>query len=70
MAASSSPIAIDIGGLSLTFQTADTPVVALEDINLTVRRGEIRLPHRAFGLRQDHTAADYRPDLATPSAAA
>jgi len=40
MATNSSPIAIDIRALSLTFQTADTPVVALDDINLTVRRGE------------------------------
>ena len=35
-----SEIAIDIRGLSLTFQTADTPVVALDDINLAIRRGE------------------------------
>jgi NitT/TauT family transport system ATP-binding protein len=40
MATNSSPVAIDIRALSLTFQTADTPVVALDDINLTVRRGE------------------------------
>ena len=39
-AANSSPVAIDISGLSLTFQTADTPVVALDDINLSIRRGE------------------------------
>ncbi len=32
--------AIEIRGLSLTFQAADTPVVALDDINLTIRRGE------------------------------
>jgi NitT/TauT family transport system ATP-binding protein len=32
--------AIEIRGLSLTFQSADTPVVALDDINLTIRRGE------------------------------
>ena len=35
-----SEIAIDIHGLSLTYQTADTPVVALSDINLAIRRGE------------------------------
>ena len=34
------PIAIDIRGLSLTFQTADTPVVALSDVSLAVARGE------------------------------
>lgn len=33
-------IAIDIRGLSLTFQTADTPVVALSDVSLAVGRGE------------------------------
>src|SRR5262245_32897443 len=31
---------IDVSGLSLTFQTADGPVAALSDINLTVQRGE------------------------------
>jgi NitT/TauT family transport system ATP-binding protein len=34
------PTAIEIRGLSLTFKSADTPVVALDDINLTIRRGE------------------------------
>jgi NitT/TauT family transport system ATP-binding protein len=32
--------AVDISGLSLTFQTADAPVVALDDINLQIGRGE------------------------------
>jgi NitT/TauT family transport system ATP-binding protein len=35
-----SEIAIDIRGLSLTYQTADTPVLALSDVNLSIRRGE------------------------------
>jgi NitT/TauT family transport system ATP-binding protein len=35
-----SPLAIDIRGLSLTFSTGDTPVHALADIDLSVRRGE------------------------------
>ena len=39
-AASTSPAAIEIRNLSLTFQSADTPVVALDDINLIIRRGE------------------------------
>jgi NitT/TauT family transport system ATP-binding protein len=39
-AADNSPAAIDIRGLSLTFQAADTPVVALDDIDLSIRRGE------------------------------
>ena len=33
-------VVIDIQNLSLTFQTADTPVQALTDINLTERAGE------------------------------
>ena len=36
----SSASVIDIRDLSLTFQTADGPVAALSDINLTVPRGE------------------------------
>ena len=39
-AAGTSPAAIEICNLSLTFKSADTPVVALDDINLTIRRGE------------------------------
>ena len=38
--AASAQVAIEIRGLSLTFQTADTPVVALSDIDLSIRRGE------------------------------
>ena len=34
------PTAIEIRGLSLTFATSDAPVVALSDIDLTVRHGE------------------------------
>jgi len=34
------PVAIEIRGLSLTFTATDTPVVALADIDLEVRRGE------------------------------
>jgi NitT/TauT family transport system ATP-binding protein len=32
--------AVDISALSLTFQTADAPVVALDNIDLQIRRGE------------------------------
>ena len=39
-AAAGTQVAIDIRKLSLTYQTADTPVVALSDIDLSVRRGE------------------------------
>ena len=35
-----SGIAVDISGLSLTFQTADAPVTALDNITLQIRRGE------------------------------
>jgi NitT/TauT family transport system ATP-binding protein len=38
--AAAAQVAIDIRGLSLTFQTADAPVVALTDIDLTIQRGE------------------------------
>jgi NitT/TauT family transport system ATP-binding protein len=38
--AGNSATAIEIRGLSLTFQSSDTPVVALDDINLTIQRGE------------------------------
>jgi NitT/TauT family transport system ATP-binding protein len=67
MAASSSPIAIDIGALSLTFQTADTPVVALEDINHTVRRGEFVSLIGPSGCGKT-TLLRIIADLATPSA--
>ena len=60
---------IDIRGLSLMFQTADTPVQALADIDLQVRDGRVRLVHRPVGLRQDHAAAgDRRPGAATGGA--
>jgi NitT/TauT family transport system ATP-binding protein len=35
-----SRLAVDISGLSLTFQSADGPVTALDNISLQVRRGE------------------------------
>ena len=38
--AAAGPPAIDVRGLSLTFQTADGPVYALADVDLTVARGE------------------------------
>jgi NitT/TauT family transport system ATP-binding protein len=39
-AAAAAPVAIDIRDLSLTFATGGTPVVALADIDLEIRRGE------------------------------
>ena len=38
--AEASAIAVDISGLSLTFQTADAPVTALDNVSLQIRRGE------------------------------
>jgi len=38
--ADAAAIAVDISGLSLTFQTADAPVVALDNIDLQIQRGE------------------------------
>src|SRR5438046_2293408 len=35
-----SPVAIDMRDLSLTFETADAPVMALSKVNLQVRAGE------------------------------
>ncbi len=35
-----SPVAIDIKDLSLVFQTADAPVTALSNIDLSIKRGE------------------------------
>ncbi|HJQ59130.1 MAG TPA: ABC transporter ATP-binding protein [Vineibacter sp.] len=39
-AAIEAPVAIDIRRLSLTYRTADAPVVALSDIDLQIRAGE------------------------------
>src|SRR6185369_6494576 len=38
--AADAPVAIDIRKLSLTFQAADAPVLALSDIDLAIRAGE------------------------------
>ncbi len=65
--ANSSPPAIDIRGLSLTFQAADNPVVALEDINLTIRRGEFVSFIGPSGCGKT-TLLRVIADLATPSA--
>jgi NitT/TauT family transport system ATP-binding protein len=36
----SAPVLVDIAGLSLTFQAADKPVVALDNINLQIKSGD------------------------------
>ena len=51
---------IDIRKLSLIFQTADTPVYALSDIDLYDPARRVRLLHRPVGLRQDHADAGDR----------
>jgi NitT/TauT family transport system ATP-binding protein len=59
--------AVDISGLSLTFQTADAPVVALDNINLQIRRGEFVSFIGPSGCGKT-TLMRVIADLATPSA--
>ncbi|HTS55850.1 MAG TPA: ABC transporter ATP-binding protein [Burkholderiales bacterium] len=68
-AAGASPAAIEIRGLSLTFPATDTPVVALDDINLTVRRGEFVSFIGPSGCGKT-TLLRVIADLETPSAGA
>ena len=62
-----SAIAVDISGLSLTFQTADAPVTALENIDLQIRRGEFVSFIGPSGCGKT-TLMRVIADLATPSA--
>ena len=59
--------AVDISALSLTFQTADAPVVALDNINLQIRRGEFVSFIGPSGCGKT-TLMRVIADLATPSA--
>jgi NitT/TauT family transport system ATP-binding protein len=59
--------AVDISGLSLTFQTADAPVVALDNIDLQIRRGEFVSFIGPSGCGKT-TLMRVIADLATPSA--
>ena len=61
--------AVDISGLSLTFQTADAPVVALDNINLQIRRGEFVSFIGPSGCGKT-TLMRVIADLATPSSGA
>ena len=61
--------AVDISGLSLTFQTADAPVVALDNINLQIRRGEFVSFIGPSGCGKT-TLMRVIADLATPSTGA
>ena len=51
---------IEARSLSVLFEAGGTPVHALSDVDLTVRRGRVRLADRPVGLRQDHAAARHR----------
>ena len=62
-----SPIAVEVSGLSLTFQTADAPVVALENIDLAIRRGEFVSLIGPSGCGKT-TLLRIIADLATPTA--
>jgi len=59
--------AVDISGLSLTFQTDDAPVVALDNIDLQIRRGEFVSFIGPSGCGKT-TLMRVIADLATPSA--
>ncbi len=62
-----SGIAVDISALSLTFQTADAPVTALDNIDLKIRRGEFVSFIGPSGCGKT-TLMRVIADLATPSA--
>ena len=62
-----SGLAVEISGLSLTFQTADAPVTALEGISLQIRRGEFISFIGPSGCGKT-TLMRVIADLATPSA--
>jgi NitT/TauT family transport system ATP-binding protein len=62
-----SGIAVDISGLSLTFQTADAPVTALDNIDLQIRRGEFVTFIGPSGCGKT-TLMRVIADLATPTA--
>jgi NitT/TauT family transport system ATP-binding protein len=64
--ADAAAIAVDISGLSLTFQTADAPVVALDNIDLQIRRGEFVSFIGPSGCGKT-TLLRVIADLATPS---
>ena len=64
---SPSPAAVEVSGLSLTFQTADAPVVALDNIDLAIRRGEFVSLIGPSGCGKT-TLLRIIADLATPTA--
>jgi NitT/TauT family transport system ATP-binding protein len=66
-ATSLSSVAVEVSGLSLTFQTADAPVVALDNIDLAIRRGEFVSLIGPSGCGKT-TLLRIIADLATPTA--
>jgi NitT/TauT family transport system ATP-binding protein len=62
-----SSVAVEVSGLSLTFQTADAPVVALDNIDLAIRRGEFVSLIGPSGCGKT-TLLRIIADLATPTA--
>jgi NitT/TauT family transport system ATP-binding protein len=62
-----SSVAVAVSGLSLTFQTADAPVVALDNIDLVIRRGEFVSLIGPSGCGKT-TLLRIIADLATPTA--
>ena len=66
-ATSLSPVAVEVSGLSLTFHTADAPVVALDNIDLAIRRGEFVSLIGPSGCGKT-TLLRIIADLATPTA--
>jgi NitT/TauT family transport system ATP-binding protein len=64
---SAASAAVEVSGLSLTFQTADAPVVALDNIDLVVRRGEFVSLIGPSGCGKT-TLLRIIADLATPTA--
>ena len=62
-----SPVAVEVSGLSLTFHTADAPVVALDNIDLAIRRGEFVSLIGPSGCGKT-TLLRIIADLATPTA--
>jgi len=65
--ADATAVAVDISGLSLTFQTADAPVTALDNIDLQIRRGEFVSFIGPSGCGKT-TLMRVIADLATPTA--
>jgi predicted ABC-type transport system involved in lysophospholipase L1 biosynthesis ATPase subunit len=60
---------IEAKGVNLVFQTADGPVQALKDVNLTIGKGDFVSFIGPSGLREDHLPAGDRRAWSTPTSA-